>query len=91
MQIDSKKILGDTPAEWHERTGTNPRDFIAEGVHYNNIEGVTHLLDEFAKRVPYNTEVVVNYRVSTGYYESIAWGTALIPKSSAALIPNVRE
>jgi hypothetical protein len=78
MAIDSKKILGDTPAEYHERTGTNAFDYMAEGVHAHS-EYVGNILDTFTHRVPDNAEVVVNYRVSGGKYY-YASGTALIPK-----------
>jgi hypothetical protein len=82
MAIDSKKILGDTADEWHERTGTVPSDYIGEGVHYYG--SVSDLLNNFAKLVPDNAEVVINYRVTAGdrYLRSYAWGTALIPKKS---------
>jgi hypothetical protein len=82
MSIDSKKIFGDTPTEWHERTGTNPSDYIAEGVH--SYSGNAELaLSGFADKVPKNAEVVVNYRVAgTANYYTISSGTALIPKGT---------
>lgn len=79
MSIDSKKILGDTSSEYHERTGTNPSDYIAEGVHYNTGNS-KDLLKEFSNKVPDNTEIVVNYRVFGNYFRTHASGTALIPK-----------
>lgn len=84
MAIDAKKILGDTPTEWHERTQTNPFDYTAEGVHMTYKTGMSNpsYIREFAEKVPDNAEVVVNYNVSMGRYEAIAWGTALIPKGA---------
>jgi hypothetical protein len=84
MAIDTGKIFGDTPTEWHERTQTNPSDYIAEGIHaiYKTGMNNTNYIGDFAKNVPDNAEVVVGYNVSMGRYEAIAWGTALIPKGT---------
>lgn len=81
MAIDTKKILGDTSEEWHERTGTNPSEYIGEGVHADYTATTTDdCIENFAKIVPADSEVVVNYRVSTSKYHIIVSGTALIPK-----------
>jgi len=81
MSIDSKKILGDTPAEWHERTQTNSFDYIGVGVH--SYSGNVELsLSGFADKVPSDAEVVVNYRITGTANFTNSYGTALIPKDS---------
>ena len=82
MAIDSKKILGDTSTEWHARTATCPTSYISEGVHafYRTDAGIKNYIEQFARMVPDNAEIVVNYKVSMGSYEVIVCGTALIKK-----------
>jgi hypothetical protein len=88
MAIDSKKILGDTKTEWlqEKRKKGISTDYISEGVHYSTGNTLArNLLKEFAKCVPNEAEVVVNYRISGNYFSMHAWGTALIPEKECPI------
>jgi len=64
MTIRMENILGMTSTEWFNITGENPQDYIPKGVHYTPANGSAEQgKREFAKIVPPNTRVVVDYKV----------------------------
>ncbi|MFH1637546.1 MAG: hypothetical protein ABIB71_03920 [Candidatus Woesearchaeota archaeon] len=81
-----KKILKMSLKDYLEMVEKDLKDYIPEGVHWaqyqHNLGDVT--MQQFSKKVPEGTEVVVNYELqlartdnSVSYFQS---GLALIPK-----------
>jgi len=85
MSIESNKILTISAMDYALSVGKQLRHYSMEGVHGKALPR-TNALEEFAKLVPSEAEVVVNYDVSiahTGILDDVrayARGTALIPK-----------
>jgi hypothetical protein len=68
--------------------GKLPFSYDMVGVHSHSNKDITNPLEEFAKNVPHNTEVVVDFRFfgynprnATGYESEKYSGTALIPRT----------
>lgn len=80
MAISVEKILTISAKDWFEMMETPAKAYKPVGVHYSTISGTGEVKDinkEFAKIVPDEADVVVNYYV---FGERYAYGTALIPK-----------
>lgn len=86
MAITTEKILTISAEDWFRMNNKEPYKYEARGVHSNGI--MDSVLEKFAKEVPSESEVVVDYRLSSatcgtsgGMTEkTYACGTALIHK-----------
>ena len=89
MAIDSEKILTVSLSDWTRiiKGKEGLSDYTLQGVqaaaYVSTGGGEDGITEAFAKKVPDNAEVVVDYRCSTcGWYGAKAYasGTALIPE-----------
>ena len=85
MAIDIERILTISATEWFGMNKKKPSEYEARGVHSRD-ECMSQVVREFAKRVPSEAEVVVEYRFSSATAGASGGMVAMVYASGTALI-----